>query len=143
MRHEEWKLNALCQNLIKVLKDKKFYLERSNRKIQLKSSYKYFYQIQGQIFCTQLKRVDFEYLLCDNVWLFTFYGSHIYWGDDKNLEEIFAWRGIRILIPKFNILTCKYICIHKFKIVPQPWWDIQIWEKIHQFFWRYKAVKGL
>ena len=28
-------------------------------KIQLNRSYKYFYQIQGQMFCTQLRRVDF------------------------------------------------------------------------------------
>ena len=30
-----------------------------NEKIQLKRSHKYFYQIQGQMFCTQLKRFNF------------------------------------------------------------------------------------
>ena len=40
------------------MKDKKIYLEKANEKIQLIRSYKYFYRTQGEMFCTQLKRVD-------------------------------------------------------------------------------------
>ena len=50
--------------------DKKFYLEKANGKIQFKRSYKYFYQIQGQMFCTQLKRVDFIVYFGKNVPLY-------------------------------------------------------------------------
>ena len=42
------------QSINDVLKDKKFYLEKPIGKVKLKRSHKYFYQIQGQMFCTQL-----------------------------------------------------------------------------------------
>ena len=47
--------SKLDRSINDVLKDKKFYLEKGNEKIQLKMSHKYFYQIQGQMFTTQLK----------------------------------------------------------------------------------------
>ena len=62
---ETWGVEIKCpsskldQSINDVFKDRKFYLERANGKIQLKRSHKYFYQIQGQVFCTQSKRVDF------------------------------------------------------------------------------------
>ena len=62
---ETWGVEIKCpsskldQSINDVFKDRKFYLERANGKIQLKRSHKYFYQIRGQMFCTQSKRVDF------------------------------------------------------------------------------------
>ena len=62
---ENWKAEIKCpsskldQSINDVLEDKEFYLEKANGKIQLKRSHKYFYQIQGQMLCTQLKRVKF------------------------------------------------------------------------------------
>ena len=50
---------------INALKNKKFYL--ANGKIQLKRSHEYFYQIQGQMFCAQLERVDFVVYLRKNL----------------------------------------------------------------------------
>ena len=41
---------------INILKDKRFYFEKTNGKIELKRSQKYFYQIQGQV--SQLKGVS-------------------------------------------------------------------------------------
>ena len=59
--------SKLDQSINDVLKDKKFYLEKVNGKIQLKRSHKYFYQIQGQMFCSRLKRVDFVVYFGKNV----------------------------------------------------------------------------
>ena len=59
------------------MKDKKFYLEKANGKIQLKMSHKYFYQVQGQMFCTQLKRVDFAVYFGKNVPLHV--GTNVWW----------------------------------------------------------------
>ena len=42
-------------------------MEKAKGKIQLKSSHKYFYQIQGQMFCTQLKRLGFDVCFRKNV----------------------------------------------------------------------------
>ena len=52
-------LSKLDQSINDVLEDKKFYLEKTNGKIQLKWSHKYLFQIQGQLFCIQLKRNGF------------------------------------------------------------------------------------
>ena len=52
-------LSKLDQSINDVLEDKKFYLEKTNGKIQLKWSHKYLFQIQEQLFCIQLKRSDF------------------------------------------------------------------------------------
>ena len=62
--------SKLDQSINDVLRDKKFYLEKANGKIQLKRSHKYYYQIQGQMFCTQLKRVDFVVYFRKNVPLY-------------------------------------------------------------------------
>ena len=62
--------SKLDQTINDVLKDKKFHLEKANGKSQLKRSHKYFYQIQGQLFCTQLKRVDFIVYFGKNVPLY-------------------------------------------------------------------------
>ena len=60
----------LDQSIYNILKYKKFYLEKANGKIQLKRSQKYFYQIQGEMFCTQLRRVDFVVYFGKNVPLY-------------------------------------------------------------------------
>ena len=62
--------SKLDQSINDFLKDKKFYLEKANGKIQLKRSHKYFYQIQGQMFCTKLKRVNFVVYFGKNVPLY-------------------------------------------------------------------------
>ena len=62
--------SKLDQSINDVLKDKKLYLEKANDKIQLKRSHKYFYRIQGQIFRTQLKRVNFVAYFGKNVPLY-------------------------------------------------------------------------
>ena len=47
---------------------------------------------------------------------------------------------------RFNFLTDK--CIfqksqhHKFETFLQPWWDIQLWGKIPEIFWRGKPLKS-
>ena len=41
------------------LQDKRFYLHKKDGNICLKENHSYYYQIQGQMFCSQLKRVDF------------------------------------------------------------------------------------
>ena len=70
---ETWGVEIKCpsskldQSVNDVLKDKKFYLEKANGNNQLKRSHKYFYQIQGQMFCTQLKRVHFVVYFGKNV----------------------------------------------------------------------------
>ena len=70
---ENWRVEINCpsskldQSINDVLKDKEFYLEKANGKIQLKRSHKYFYQIQGQMLCTQLKRVKFVVYFGRNV----------------------------------------------------------------------------
>ena len=70
---EIWRVEIKCpasktdQSINDVLKDKKFCLEKANGKIQLKMSHKYFYQIQGQMLCTQLKRVNFAVYFGKNV----------------------------------------------------------------------------
>ena len=73
---ETWGVEIKCpsskldQSINDVLKDKKFYLEKANGKIQLKRSQKYFYQIQGHMFCTQLRRLDFVVYFGKNVPLY-------------------------------------------------------------------------
>ena len=73
---ETWALEVKCpsskldQSINDVLKDRKFYLEKANGKIQSKRLHKYFHQIQGQMFCTQLKRVDFVVYFGKNVPLY-------------------------------------------------------------------------
>ena len=62
---ERWGVEIKCpsskfnQPLQDVLKDKSFYLRKKDGSICLKESHSYYYQIQGQMFCSQLKRVDF------------------------------------------------------------------------------------
>ena len=63
--NDSWGVEIKCpiskfnKNIDEVLNDKSFYLEMvDDRKVQLKRSHKYFYQIQGQLFCSGLK-VDF------------------------------------------------------------------------------------
>ena len=73
---ETWGVDIKCasskfdQSINGVLKYKKFYLEKANWKIQLKKSHKYFYQIRGQMFCTQLKRLYFAVYFGKNVPLY-------------------------------------------------------------------------
>ena len=73
---ETWGVEIECpsskldQSINDVSKDKKCYSEKANGKIQLKSSHKYFFQIQGQMFCTQLSRVDFVVYFGKNVPLY-------------------------------------------------------------------------
>eukprot|EP00795_Rhopilema_esculentum_P015897 gene15897-7229_t len=42
-----------------ALKDKKFFLENNGGTIKLKCKHQYYYQVQGQMFCADLKRIDF------------------------------------------------------------------------------------
>ena len=73
---ETWGVEIKCpsskldQSINDVLEDKKFYLKKASGKIQFKRSHKYFYHIQGQMFCTQLKRVDFVVYFGKNVPLY-------------------------------------------------------------------------
>ena len=61
---ERWGVEIKCpfskfsQNIDLVVSDKKFYLQKKDNNISLKKSHKYFYQIQGQMFCSNLNRVD-------------------------------------------------------------------------------------
>ena len=73
----EWGVEIKCPSskvglgIEAVLQDRKFYLHReSNGTIKLKNSHPYFYQIQGQLFCSQLDRVDFVVWFGDNVPLY-------------------------------------------------------------------------
>ena len=62
---EKWGVEVKCpaskfqQNLHDILKDKKFFLQKKGHQISLKKSHRYFYQVQGQMFCADLSRVDF------------------------------------------------------------------------------------
>ena len=62
---EKWGVEIKCpsskfnQPLEDVLQDKSFYLHKKDGIICLKENHSYYYQIQGQMFCSQLKRVDF------------------------------------------------------------------------------------
>ena len=58
-----------------ALKDKTFFLEKKGSRPTLKESHKYFYQVQGQLFCSNLDRVDIV------VWL----GDH----EPLHIESIF------------------------------------------------------
>ena len=62
---EKWGVEIKCpsskfnQPLEDVLQDQRFYLHKKDGSICLKENHSYYYQIQGQMFCSQLKRVDF------------------------------------------------------------------------------------
>ena len=102
---ETWEVEIKCpsskldQSINDVLKVKKFYLEKANGKSQLKRSHKYFYQIQGQLFCTQLKRVDFVVYFGKNVPLYV----EIVKFDENFWQQILPrieYFFIRAIVPK-------------------------------------------
>ena len=78
---EKWGIEIKCpfskfnMTMEDALKDKKFFLEKKDSRPTLKESHKYFYQVQGQLFCSNLDRVDFV------VWL----GDH----EPLHIESIF------------------------------------------------------
>ena len=65
---ERWGVEIKCPS--SKFKDKSFHLRKKDGSICLKESHSYYYQIQGKMFCSQLKRVDFfvwfgnDLLLC-------------------------------------------------------------------------------
>ena len=64
-KNETWGLEIKCpfskynMSLQEALKDKKFFLVEDGGNFKLKRKHAYFYQVQGQMFCANLKRVDF------------------------------------------------------------------------------------
>ena len=60
---ETWGLEIKClyskynSSLSSALNDKKFFLKK-NKTVELQRKHQYYYQIQGQMYCTGLKRVD-------------------------------------------------------------------------------------
>ena len=58
--------------------------------------------------------------------------------DDNGGEFCLGGMSKKIKMIRFNFLACN--CIfqksehHKFENFSQPWWDIQIWQKIQQMF---------
>ena len=71
-------------------------LEKANGKIQLKRSHKYFYQIQGQMFSTQLKRVNFLVYFGKNVPLYdgTIKFDENFWEQILPRTEFFFRRAV-------------------------------------------------
>ena len=74
---EKWGVEVKCpaskfqQSLHDILKDKKFFLQKKGHQISLKKSHRYFYQVQGQMFCADLSRVDFVVWVGDDEPLYT------------------------------------------------------------------------
>ena len=82
---EVWGLEIKCpfskynSNLEEALLDKKFFLKRDKGEVKLKRSHKYYYQVQGQMFCADVMRTDFVVWFGDEEPLFVetiFYDEH-------------------------------------------------------------------
>eukprot|EP00794_Sanderia_malayensis_P016367 gene16367-biopygen12059 len=100
---DRWGLEIKCpfskfkSSLQDALKDKKFFLADSDGTIKLKRKHKYYYQVQGQMFCANLKRVDFV------AW---FGGSEPLFVDSITYDEDFV---LEYMLPRLKFFYCRAI----------------------------------
>ena len=88
-------------SLQEAIKNKSFFLHKVGEKITLKKSHKYFYQIQGQMFCANLFRIDLVVWFGDKEPLFieTLFFDELFW-KSKILPGLdFFYR--RAVLPEF------------------------------------------
>ena len=98
---QTWGLEIKCpysklnSSLDKSLQDKTFFLKKG-KEVELRRNHPYFYQVQGQMYCTGLKRVDFVVWFGDKEPLFV---SSIDY-DEQFLESI---------LPKLKYFYCRSV----------------------------------
>ena len=102
-KNERWGLEIKCPfskfktSLQDALKDKKFFLENNGGTIKLKRKHQYYYQVQGQMFCADLKRIDFV------VW---FGGSEPLFVESIQYDEEFV---LSYMLPRLHFFYCRAI----------------------------------
>ena len=91
------------KSLQEALCDKKFFLHENNG-IKLKRRHPYYYQVQGQMFCANLRKVDFVVWFGDNEPLFK---ETICYDEDFMLNFVFPrlkYFYCRAVLPEFFYL---------------------------------------
>ena len=84
-----------------VMSDKKFFLQKKGQQISLKKSHQYFYQVQGQMFCADLFRVDFVVWFGDYNPLYTetIFFDELFWSSKVLSGLDFFYR--RAVLPEY------------------------------------------
>lgn len=100
---EVWGLEIKCpsskynSNLHEAVKDKKFFLKKTHDEVKLNRKSRYYYQVQGQMFCADLKRTDFVVWFSDAEPLFI---ETIYF------DEMFM---LTCALPKLKYFYCRAV----------------------------------
>ena len=102
---EKWVVEVKCPSsqfgkpLEEAVCSKNFFLRKTGNRISLKRTHKYFYQIQGQMFCANLLRADFVVWFGDNQPLFveTIFFDELFWNSKMLSGLTFFYRRAVLL----------------------------------------------
>ena len=105
---EKWGVEIKCpsskfgQSLHNIVQnDKTFFLQKKGEQIVLNRSHKYFYQVQGQMFCADILRVDFVVWFGDDEPLYTetIFFDELFWSSKVLPRLDFFYR--RAVLPEY------------------------------------------
>ena len=102
-KSEKWGLEIKCpfskynSSLDDAIKDRNFFLKQTSEGVKLKRRHKYFFQVQGEMFCANLRRVDFVVWFGDNKPLFI---ESIFYDEDFVLNFI---------LPRLKFFHCRAV----------------------------------
>eukprot|EP00795_Rhopilema_esculentum_P004939 gene4939-21279_t len=102
-RSEKWGLEIKCpfskynSSLDDAIKDRNFFLKQTSEGVKLKRRHKYYFQVQGEMFCANLRRVDFVVWFGDNKPLFI---ESIFYDEDFVLNFI---------LPRLKFFYCRAV----------------------------------
>ena len=89
------------KTLHEAINNKKFFLQKHGNEVNLKKSHKYYYQVQGQMFCANLIRTDFIVWFGDDEPLYveTIFFDELFWNSMVLPGLDFFYR--RAVLPEF------------------------------------------